>query len=101
MSYKIEIVEEAELEIKNAKDWYEEQSVGLGEGFSKAIKEHINSLTNPKVEHKTVYKNLRRILVHRFPYAIYYKRDEKNSLLKIMAVLHNKQSRKVLKKRSV
>lgn len=99
MSYRIEIAEEAELEIKKAKEWYEEQSPGLGERFSIVLKEHINSLKNPKVDHKAVHQSIRRILVHPFPYVVYYKRLENKELIEIWAVLHNKQSSQNLKKR--
>ena len=91
MSYKILITPEAELEIKNAKNWYEEQQTGLGLGFVSTIKEHINLLKNPSVEHKVVSKNVRRILTKRFPFIIYYIRDEAKLQIKIIAVLHNRQ----------
>ncbi len=91
MNYKINITEEAENEILKAKDWYEEQQSGLGESFSATIKEHINQLKNPKVEHKVVFKNVRRVLTRRFPFVIYYTRDEKKLIVKILAVLHNRR----------
>jgi plasmid stabilization system protein ParE len=47
---------------------------------------------NPIVEHKVVMEKVRRVLVIRFPYAVYYYRDEKKATVKILAVLHNKQS---------
>jgi hypothetical protein len=49
MSYKIEITEEAEIEIQKAKDWYELKSYGLGDKFSKAVKDTINSLPISKL----------------------------------------------------
>lgn len=91
MSYRISITEEAENEILQAKNWYEEQQTGLGESFSTTIKEHINQLKNPSVEHKIVFKNVRRVLTHRFPFVIYYSRDEKNLIVNIIAVLHNRR----------
>ena len=62
------------------------------EKFSKAIKERINSLVDVRVERKPAFKGLRRILVFTFPYVIYYRRDESERKIEIMAVLHNKQS---------
>ncbi len=92
MSYSIEITEEAEWEIKVAKAWYNEQSEGLGDRFSETIKQHINLLKNPIKDHKPVYKNNRRVLVKGFPYVIYYQRVDESLLIKIIAVLHNKQA---------
>ena len=91
MSYKIKITQEAESEILQAQNWYEEQQTGLGQNFISTIKEHINLLKNPTVEHKIVFKNIRRVLTRRFPFVIYYIRDEKNLLIKIIAVLHNRR----------
>jgi len=91
MSYKIKITGEAENEILSAKKWYEEQQAGLGEDFSLTIKEYINRLKDPSVDHKIVSENIRRILVHRFPFIIYYSRDEKKLLITIIAVLHNRR----------
>ena len=91
MSYKIQITEEAETDILQAKDWYEQQQVGLGQSFVATVKEHINLLKNPAIEHKVVSQNIRRILVNRFPFIIYYTRDEDKLLVKIIALLHNRR----------
>ena len=99
MSYKVQISLKAEIEIKAAQDWYEKQATGLGEKFADEIKGSIDSLLNPIADHKHVFKNLRRILLYRFPYSVYYIRNEKAKLLEIIAVLHNRQSQDSLEKR--
>lgn len=91
MNYTVRIAPEAESEFLQAKKWYEEQQTGLGEKFSKNIKEHINGLKDPSVEHKLVAENVRRILTKPFPFVIYYMRDEKNMVIKIIAILHNRR----------
>lgn len=91
MNYKIEIAPEAEVEIILGKKWYEEQQPGLGKDFSATIKEHINSLRNPRIEHKLVFEDVRRMLTKRFPFVIYYQRDDDRYVIKILAVLHNRQ----------
>lgn len=99
MSYKIEITPEAEREIAEAKEWYEEQQVGLGESFVQTIKEHINSLEGDNPEHKISFDEVRRVLVKRFPYVIYYKRYEATKLVRVFAVLHDKRDTGFLKHR--
>jgi plasmid stabilization system protein ParE len=84
VNYKIQITEEAEVEIRKATDWYSK--------FSSEIKDHVESLINSFVEHKLVVKNCRRMLLHNFPYTIYYSRNEQERVLEIIAVLHNRQS---------
>ncbi|HWB63975.1 MAG TPA: type II toxin-antitoxin system RelE/ParE family toxin [Chitinophagales bacterium] len=99
MKYKIWVTEEAKEEIIAAKLWYEKQQPGLGLDFISAIKYHINSLKTDVAEHKPVYDNIRRILVKRFPYVIYYSRDAKERTVKVYAVLHDKQDRRSLRER--
>ena len=99
MSDKIQISLLAEIEIKAAQDWYEKQTTGLGEKFADEIKGSIDSLLNPISDHKRVFKNLRRILLHRFPYSVYYIRNENEKLIEIIAVLHNRQSHDRLEER--
>jgi plasmid stabilization system protein ParE len=99
MTYEMLISEEAEIEIRAAKQWYEKQSAGLGEIFSGVLKATLDALLNSRVDHKLVFGNTRRILLRRFPYSVYYTRDEKNGIVEIIALLHNKQSREGLEER--
>ena len=91
MNYKIKITDEAEIEIQNARDWYDEQQPGLGQSFVAEIKEDINLLKNPAIDHKIVLNGVRRVLTKRFPFVIYYIRDEEKLIVKIIAVLHNRR----------
>jgi plasmid stabilization system protein ParE len=92
MIYRIRNIPEARKEIKKAKEWYENQSIGLGDRFADEVKKAIRSLSSSKIDHKLVFANNRRMLLPIFPYAVYYKRDENKYLVTIIAVLHNKQS---------
>lgn len=99
MNYAIEITPEAKAEITNARNWYEEQQNGLGESFTETVREHINALKTESPEHKIVFDDLRRVLVKRFPYVIYYKRYEATKTVKVFAVLHDKRDTGFLKKK--
>ena len=99
MTYRIRVIPEAKQEIKKAKQWYESKSLGLGDRFADETKKAIRSLSNPKLDHNPVFTSHRRMLLPIFPYTIYYKRDEKNFVVRIVAVLHNKQSLDILENR--
>ncbi len=101
MNYLVEIAPEAEVEIANAKNWYEEQQTGLGESFTVTVREHINALKKESPEHKIAFDDLRRVLVKRFPYVIYYKRYAETKTIKVFAVLHDKRDTGFLKKKSI
>lgn len=95
MNYRIKITREAKAEILSAKNWYEEQQPGLGHDFAQTVKQHIDSLITDKVEHKVVFDAIRRMLVKRFPYVIYYSRNESTETVIVLAVLHERQQRKL------
>ena len=68
---------EAETEVQQAFDWYEEQSEGLGFEFLRAIEACLSGVTrNPFAYTVVKVPNVRRALVRRFPYALFYLIDD-------------------------
>ena len=64
---------EAEAEVQQAFDWYEEQSEGLGLEFLRAIEACLAGVTrNPFAYTFVKVPNVRRAVVRRFPYALFY-----------------------------
>ncbi len=64
---------EAEAEVQQAFDWYEEQSEGLGLEFLRAIEACLAGVTrNPFAYTVVKVPNVRRAVVRRFPYALFY-----------------------------
>lgn len=68
---------EAEAEIQQAFDWYQEQSEGLGLEFLRAIEACLfGIMRNPVAYTIAKVPNVRRALVRRFPYALFYLVDD-------------------------
>ncbi len=68
---------EAEAEVQQAFDWYEEQSEGLGLEFLRAIEACLSGIKrNPFAYSVVKVPNLRRAVVRRFPYALFYLVDD-------------------------
>ena len=68
---------EAETEVQQAFDWYEEQSKGLGLEFLRAIEACLSGVTrNPFAYTVVKVPNVRRAVVRRFPYALFYLVDD-------------------------
>lgn len=98
MSYQIIIRPEAENDIRDAFDWYEARSPGLGLEFVRCIDASFDIILESPVIYQHVYKNIRRALPQRFPYGIFYIiEDEK---IVVLAVLHAKRNPNLLKQRS-
>ncbi|MGD2089076.1 MAG: type II toxin-antitoxin system RelE/ParE family toxin [Candidatus Aminicenantes bacterium] len=97
MKYKIIIRPEAEDDLEEAFQWYEEQSPGLGLDFLRCIDAAFDIITgNPELYQK-VYKNISRALPRRFPYGIFYIIEDDKVF--VLAVLHAKRDPKLLKER--
>ena len=72
MNYSIKFRPEVEDDAISAYHWYEDKSTGLGEEFLRMFYANAFELVrNPLIYRKT-YKNFRRRLLRRFPYAIYF-----------------------------
>jgi len=86
MAANLLIAEEAEQDMDDAYAWYERQRAGLGEEFLSCVNASINAICRSPEMHAAVYKNYRRKLIRRFPYAIFYEFD--NGTVTVYAVCH-------------
>jgi len=76
----------ARAEMDDAFAWYEDQAVGLGYEFLDALDQAVRLITSFPNSHQLAGKNLRRCLLNRFPYALYYGIDQGGII--VVAVAH-------------
>ncbi|MEX2602741.1 MAG: hypothetical protein WD361_00995 [Gracilimonas sp.] len=70
MPYTIKIEKEAEQDIQNGINWYNEQEFGLGRTFYTAVKQHFEKLRiNPFFQIR--YDNIHCLPLKRFPFMIH------------------------------
>ena len=72
MSYKLILRQEAERDLVEAYKWYEEKVPGLGSNFMAVIELTLESIQENPVQFPVIYRNVRRALMRRFPYGIFY-----------------------------
>ncbi len=72
MSNAILVRPEAEADISEAFRWYEDRSQGLGFEFRRAVHVCVLSLRRNPLAFPAVYGQIRRALLRRFPYGIFY-----------------------------
>ncbi len=90
MTRNIIVRPEAEAEVQAAFDWYEEQSEGLGFEFLRTLDACLSGVTRNPFAYTVVHiPNIRRALVRRFPYALFYLVDEE--AIVIIAVFNVKR----------
>jgi len=63
----------AAAEIDDAFLWYERQQAGLGEEFLAAVQAALKKVVAHPNGYPVVHRETRRVLVHRFPYGIFYR----------------------------
>jgi len=87
MSLRVRLLPEAKDEFDAAADWYEDQRSGLGIDFVAKVREVLDRIAaNPRL-HGTVYRNVRKAIVRRFPYVVLY-REEIDEVI-VIAVFHS------------
>lgn len=72
MKYLLLVRPEAEQDIEIARDWYDGVQRGLGDAFLDELSEALHPLADYPEISRLYHKNFRRILLHRFPYKIFY-----------------------------
>ncbi len=86
MAAELIVAPEAELDIAEAYQWYEDRRFGLGEEFLSQVDACIQSiLRNPEMV-GAVLENYRRRLLRRFPYAVFY--EHTNGIVTVYCVFH-------------
>jgi plasmid stabilization system protein ParE len=86
MAMDIRFHSEAEQELKDAVIWYDYQRKGLGAEFFLCIDESIERIQNNPQLYPIVHKNIRRTVIRRFPFAIFYEVSE--SEIRIIGIFH-------------
>lgn len=76
----------AEAEIKAASTYYESLQAGLGDSFLREVAQGFNQIQNLPLGWAILFDDIRRYLLHRFPYGIVY-RVEADRIF-VLAVMH-------------
>ena len=72
-----------------AKNWYEQQRHGLGDEFARSLESPINRVPRNLFAAHAVYQDVRRVLLKRFPYSVFYIFAGNNFL--VLSCLHTRR----------
>ncbi len=86
MTYSLVIRAEAELDIQQAYQYYEAREPGLGSEFVRAIDACLSKIRRNPMAYPKAYQQIRRALIRRFPYSIFYVVEEKRVV--VIACFH-------------
>ena len=97
MSLPLIITPEAEADLADAKAWYERKREGLGEGFLLCVEAGLDHIRRAPTAATEVYPRVRRVVVRRFPYGIFYRVDPDQ--IAVLAIYHGKRDPRGLQAR--
>jgi plasmid stabilization system protein ParE len=89
MTYPLAFTERAAVDIINAFEWYEARRSGLGVEFHDALNRTFELIEHMPTAGPEVHHGLRRLLLKRFPFAIYYRIDEE--IVEVRGCLHQRR----------
>jgi len=86
---KVRFRAEAASDVVSAREWYDEQRVGLGDDFIRSLEQVIERISELPEAFPEIAAGHRRALLDRFPYALYYRLD--GQVLDVIACLHTRR----------
>lgn len=98
MSLPIVFRPEAETDVLEARDWYEQQRPGLGAQFADALDELMVRIESQPMLYAPAHADVRRVKLKRFPYVVYYRVLADH--VEVIAVLHGSREPRVWQSRS-
>ena len=90
MSFTIQVRRAAELDLAVAQSWYESQRSGLGAEFRSEVSKVFARLAENPLIYAPVHQDVRRAVVHRFPYLIWYRVLDRDVV--VIASTHGRQN---------
>jgi toxin ParE1/3/4 len=97
MSLEVGFRAEARAEFVEAAAWYEARRLGLGAEFIAEIERCIASAAQKPEQYPVVHGSLRRIVVRRFPYSIYFRAEV--ARIVVLGVFHGSRDPRVWQQR--
>jgi len=88
---------EAESEMTDAYDWYEDRVSGLGSEFLLCVDAVFEAIQRNPHQFPAVHKVVRRAITRRFPYEIFFVVD--NERIVVLSLFHAKRNPKSWQKR--
>ena len=92
MSRRLIVRQEAEAEMGDAFQWYEERVPGLGSEFLLCVDAVFNSILRNPEQFPRVHRIVRRAIARRFPYEVFFVEDDQRIV--VLSVFHAKRNPK-------
>jgi plasmid stabilization system protein ParE len=93
--FVIHLFQTASADLQESYDWYEEQSIGLGERFIRDVNECLNLISENPYQFAIQFSGKYRFaLLRHFPFRIVYRIDKEHSSIYVSAIFHTSRDPK-------
>lgn len=93
--FNVDLVAEAEDELSEAYDWYEQQLPGLGNKFYKEVNHYLTLLEHDPFQFPVRYvEQLRAVPLNKFPFLIIYWIDQITNMIFVVSIFHTSRDPK-------
>ena len=93
----IRFTPDADAELAEARQWYAHQRADLDIEFMERIDDALSRIIRNPRSYPIVYRTLRRAVVRRFPFAVFY--DVTADEIHVIAVFHSRRDPEIWKSR--
>lgn len=100
MKYKVRLLPDAYLDVKEVIDWYNNSRNGLGKRFYESLKSKLNTISNNPLQFQFSYRESRSALIDKFPYQIHFSVKELEKLVIVFAITHTSRNPRIWKEKS-
>jgi plasmid stabilization system protein ParE len=85
----VHLLPEAEADLIEAREWYDQCRRGLGDEFLDAVSETVEHIAEQPFSFACVHRETRRAVLSRFPYGVYFRLLPDHIVL--IAVMHGRR----------
>jgi toxin ParE1/3/4 len=89
--HPVTFTQTARQELIDARDWYANESPGLGRRFLAAVDAAVERIIANPLQFPAVYRNIRRVLLRRFPYALMFVAESDGNVT-VIACFHGSRN---------
>ncbi len=91
MALTVQFNQEAQKELLDAIDYYENKQKGLGLHFNTIVSQTINKISDFPKAFPIVYDNKRKAVLKPYPYLIIYEYEIIDNTIYILSIFHSRQ----------
>src|SRR6187399_1698254 len=99
MKYSLIFSEGAQSDIVESIQWYNEAKQNLGFEFYDRVNEKLSLLAENPLHYSIRFNTIRASKVNHYPHLIYFRINDNNASILILAVLHTSRDPQTIKKR--